>query len=271
MCPALSDAPQVLLLLLVHRKVLRPSSLSPSFTFGAPAVFCAGSGGIGANGVAESSSAPPASTAATSASPNGAAAHLTHAALSSSHHVTHVLGASAALDCHLLEAAEASGSVDGIAPPACPVMAGPNSSIPACSTQHPHPATHVAAAPASASTHAHAPHRCDSCQLHCDAHLPSAADRAQRDARELRELRTCGRRKPLLEQLGVAEDLIVNVMMHKDIVPRAFVCDYTVVVGRGTLHSTPGAVVLQRLRSALAHDHAYLCSLALASPCFADD
>ncbi|GAX80953.1 hypothetical protein CEUSTIGMA_g8388.t1 [Chlamydomonas eustigma] len=38
-----------------------------------------------------------------------------------------------------------------------------------------------------------------------------------------------GARRPVMEQLGIADDLLNNVMMHKDIVPRAFVCDYTAV------------------------------------------
>lgn len=33
----------------------------------------------------------------------------------------------------------------------------------------------------------------------------------------------------LLERLGIDDGMLINVMMHKDIVPRAFVCDYTVV------------------------------------------
>lgn len=209
----------------MHRKVLRPSALSPSFTFGAPAVFCAGSGGIGTHSAEPQST--PTSRAASPASPPAASAHPGHAAPSSLPFVAQAMGASAAFDAHHLD------GPDSIAPPACPVVSG----IPACSTLYPHPATHVAAAtPAPAlPAHAHAPHRCDSCQLHCDAHLSSAADRAQRDAMELR---TCGRRKPLLEQLGIAEDLVVNVMMHKDIVPRAFVCDYTVVVSADPVHGS---------------------------------
>lgn len=35
----------------------------------------------------------------------------------------------------------------------------------------------------------------------------------------------------LLAGLGLSDDHVVNVIMHKDIVPRAFVCDYTAVVG----------------------------------------
>lgn len=35
----------------------------------------------------------------------------------------------------------------------------------------------------------------------------------------------------LLASLGLTDDHVVNVMMHKDIVPRAFVCDYTSVAG----------------------------------------
>lgn len=35
----------------------------------------------------------------------------------------------------------------------------------------------------------------------------------------------------LLAALGLTNDHVVNVIMHKDIVPRAFVCDYTVVAG----------------------------------------
>ncbi|GFR45559.1 hypothetical protein Agub_g6953 [Astrephomene gubernaculifera] len=35
----------------------------------------------------------------------------------------------------------------------------------------------------------------------------------------------------LLAQLGLSEDHVVNIIMHKDIVPRAFVCDYTHLAG----------------------------------------
>lgn len=33
----------------------------------------------------------------------------------------------------------------------------------------------------------------------------------------------------LLEHLGLQSDAVVNVIMHKDIVPRAFACDYSLV------------------------------------------
>jgi len=33
----------------------------------------------------------------------------------------------------------------------------------------------------------------------------------------------------LLQRLGLADDSVVNVIMTRDIVPRAFVCDYTLV------------------------------------------
>lgn len=33
----------------------------------------------------------------------------------------------------------------------------------------------------------------------------------------------------LLAKLGLAQDIVVNVVMTRDIVPRAFVCDYTLV------------------------------------------
>lgn len=35
----------------------------------------------------------------------------------------------------------------------------------------------------------------------------------------------------LLSQLGLSEGVVHNVIMHRDIVPRAFVCDYTLVSG----------------------------------------
>ncbi|KXZ51423.1 hypothetical protein GPECTOR_12g385 [Gonium pectorale] len=48
----------------------------------------------------------------------------------------------------------------------------------------------------------------------------------------------------LLASLGLSEDQVVNVIMHKDIVPRAFVCDYTAVAG--VLHRWwPSLVELQ--------------------------
>jgi hypothetical protein len=35
----------------------------------------------------------------------------------------------------------------------------------------------------------------------------------------------------LLTKLGLPADAVVNVIMTRDIVPRAFVCDYTLVAG----------------------------------------
>lgn len=38
---------------------------------------------------------------------------------------------------------------------------------------------------------------------------------------------SCAKPKGLLQTLGMSDDHLVNIIMHKDIVPRAFVCDYT--------------------------------------------
>ncbi|KAG1664312.1 hypothetical protein FOA52_005710 [Chlamydomonas sp. UWO 241] len=51
----------------------------------------------------------------------------------------------------------------------------------------------------------------------------------------------------LLERLGIPESKLVNVMMHRDVVPRAFVCDYNSVAG-----------LLQRWMPSFK-DHSSLC------------
>lgn len=55
--------------------------------------------------------------------------------------------------------------------------------------------------------------RCKNCDLACDSvgHMHDSQPRG------------------LLQSLGLIEDHVVNVVMHNDIVPRAFVCDYTLV------------------------------------------
>ncbi len=90
----------VLMLLFVHRKVIPASALSPCYTFGAPAVFCAGGGPIG----------------------------------------------------------------------------------------HRHP--------------------CEACQHNCD------------EATRRAEAESCLGRRPVMEKLGIPDDMLHNVIMHKDIVPR---------------------------------------------------
>lgn len=62
------------------------------------------------------------------------------------------------------------------------------------------------------------PGACQSCSLPCEhrkAH--SAAASSATDS--------------LLTKLGLPADAVVNVIMTRDIVPRAFVCDYTLVAG----------------------------------------
>ncbi|EFJ51765.1 hypothetical protein VOLCADRAFT_87268 [Volvox carteri f. nagariensis] len=115
----------VLMLLFVLRGVLKPSNISPVYTFGAPAVFC-----------------------------QGAVADAPHDRCLKCH-----------LNCELRHAATAMGPLAGIAAMAASM---------------------------------------DQVQT-----LPLG----------------------LMASLGLADDKVVNVIMHKDIVPRAFVCDYTMVAG----------------------------------------
>ncbi|PNH07557.1 hypothetical protein TSOC_005973, partial [Tetrabaena socialis] len=76
--------------------------------------------------------------------------------------------------------------------------------------------------------------RCANCTLACEmAPTASAASHAAcgcgahgGSAFEAQELPL-----GLMATLGFADDQVVNVIMHKDIVPRAFVCDYTAVAG----------------------------------------
>lgn len=60
------------------------------------------------------------------------------------------------------------------------------------------------------------PGPCHSCSLPCEHRNTSNSSSA-----------TDG----LLGKLGLAADAVVNVIMTRDIVPRAFVCDYTLVAG----------------------------------------
>ncbi|GIL78732.1 hypothetical protein Vretimale_371 [Volvox reticuliferus] len=77
--------------------------------------------------------------------------------------------------------------------------------------------------------------RCAKCHLNCEMrHSPPpaaagplagiAATAASMDQAQKLPL-------GLMADLGLLDDQVVNVIMHKDIVPRAFVCDYTAVVG----------------------------------------
>ena len=123
----------VLMMLLVYRKVITPSQLSPCYTFGAPAVFCAGG----------------------------------------------------------------------------------------------HDSSPVCADGASAEQH-----RCDACKLRCEMHdvAPHLRDTVVGSDGAAGASSSCiQRRRPVMEILGIPDDMLNNVMMHKDIVPRAFVCDYTPV------------------------------------------
>lgn len=61
--------------------------------------------------------------------------------------------------------------------------------------------------------------RCDSCSLKCEVHgAPPGAFPL-----------SCQKPVGLLQQCGLTDDHVVNVIMHRDIVPRAFACDYTLV------------------------------------------
>ncbi len=70
----------------------------------------------------------------------------------------------------------------------------------------------------------HAPaSRCASCALDC----PSARNGG--DGANGRPGGTGAAQRGLLAALGLTDAHVVNVIMHRDIVPRAFVCDYTLV------------------------------------------
>jgi len=60
------------------------------------------------------------------------------------------------------------------------------------------------------------PGPCHSCSLPCE-HRNTSNSSSATDS--------------LLGKLGLAADAVVNVIMTRDIVPRAFVCDYTLVAG----------------------------------------
>lgn len=67
---------------------------------------------------------------------------------------------------------------------------------------------------------------CQSCSLPCEhrkAHLAAAARSGGRGGSSAAD--------GLLAKLGLPADAVVNVVMTRDIVPRAFVCDYTLVAG----------------------------------------
>lgn len=128
----------ILMLLMVYRKVLPPHRISPCYTFGAPAVFCA-----------SSSPLPP----------------------------THLTGTAAS------------------------VSVGSGSSA-------------------------------DEEEEGLDAESPfrtAASEKRSRRSRRGEGGSTYCSEGLLMRRLGIPSDLLVNVMMHKDIVPRAFVCDYTAV------------------------------------------
>ena len=126
----------VLMLLLVYRKVATPAQLSPSYTFGAPAVFCAGGSD----------------------------------ASSPAHH---------------------------------PPLSGA----------------------ADVGEHHAAAHRCDSCMLNCDMHGIAPELRDPPRPQSSSAAAACNHhRRPVMQQLGIPDEMLINVMMHKDIVPRAFVC-----------------------------------------------
>lgn len=79
-------------------------------------------------------------------------------------------------------------------------------------------------------------HRCDACRLKCEMHnvaphLRDAALLGSDGAAAAAGAPSCFQRRPVMEILGIPDDTLNNVMMHKDIVPRAFVCDYTAVAG----------------------------------------
>mmetsp|Transcript_19960 Transcript_19960/g.50625 ORF Transcript_19960/g.50625 Transcript_19960/m.50625 type:complete len:822 (-) Transcript_19960:3422-5887(-) len=60
--------------------------------------------------------------------------------------------------------------------------------------------------------------RCDRCGLRCEVHdHPADFPHA------------CQKPKGLLHSFGLSDDHIINVIMHRDIVPRAFACDYSLV------------------------------------------
>lgn len=65
------------------------------------------------------------------------------------------------------------------------------------------------------------PGACQSCSLPCEHRKAHAAASSS----------TSSATDSLLSKLGLPGDSVVNVIMTRDIVPRAFVCDYTLVAG----------------------------------------
>lgn len=75
------------------------------------------------------------------------------------------------------------------------------------------PAVFCEGANGAAPTHG----ACHACSLPCEHRKTGSSSSSATDS--------------LLSKLGLAADAVVNVIMTRDIVPRAFVCDYTPVAG----------------------------------------
>ena len=65
---------------------------------------------------------------------------------------------------------------------------------------------------------------CSSCSLPCSRRASQAAEEVAAAAAA-----RAHNHSGLLERLGLHDDVITNIVMSRDIVPRAFVCDYTMV------------------------------------------
>lgn len=82
-----------------------------------------------------------------------------------------------------------------------------------------------------AAADSHTPtERCNNCALDCSQAGHHAGSHTQHD-HSMHSSAPCGRPRGLLAKMGLGDEHILNVIMHRDIVPRAFVCDYTMVEG----------------------------------------
>lgn len=97
---------------------------------------------------------------------------------------------------------------------------GSSSSPPPPSAPASTPASPTSAASVSATSSLD---HCGACAASRAANLGAAASHGAPPA-------PCSARRSLMARFGIPESLLTNVVMHKDIVPRAFLCNYTVVV-----------------------------------------
>ena len=144
----------------------------------------------------------------------------------------HSLGGSVAAVIMLLLVCRAGIPPERLAPsyafgaPAVFCAAGAGGCSHSGSSSSPPPPSAPASAPAlptsAASVSATSSDHCGACAASA-ANLGAAASLGASPA-------PCSARRSLMARFGIPESLLTNVVMHKDIVPRAFLCNYTVVV-----------------------------------------